>query len=594
MNAGRRFKLMRELGSGAFGTVYLAEMESQGGFRKEVAVKLLNAELSNFTDASKRLRDEARLLGRLQHRNIVRVDDLLRLDGRWAIVMEHIKGYDLEVLLQANEALDARLSAPACVEIAYGVASALDAAWSSPGESGEPLQVVHRDIKPSNVRLSPNGDVKVLDFGIARADFAEREAKTGAIRYGSLGYLSPERLLGDPDVSAGDVFAVGCVLYELIAREALGRIELRPESHAEQIKAAHERVVSELSEQEDQEAVQALADLIARTLAYQADDRPTAGEMAKELKELRRRLSGERLHDFCERVLPRIPEVFDDKTRPARGTLTEEGLSTSGTPIAEAAAVTSNSNPTLVFDAFDDVGGAPAADSEGGTGPEAGASSGPMESDQAPGSEPNRVPWIVAGILLLVGVSAAYVYSGQEPEPVGIEAPTEPTEQVPVEDPAETQEAGGEQPVLVDAQQGDPVEAGQEGSEVDPAASEATQPLETPKPPVERTPPVERAAPVERTAPVEVVEAPAEVEAVTEEVERLRSAKFSVDGASAVSVRCGDVKGKGSSSALLRDLPAGRCSVSATVDGAELSGSIEVTKPMGVTCTPDGSALSCR
>jgi len=99
---GRRFSLLQTLGEGTFGSVYLAEMTSLGGFRKRVALKLLNSNWNPDSDAGRRLRDEARLLGRLNHRNIVRVDDLIRVSGRWALVMEYIEGADLEAISEAS------------------------------------------------------------------------------------------------------------------------------------------------------------------------------------------------------------------------------------------------------------------------------------------------------------------------------------------------------------------------------------------------------------------------------------------------------------------------------------------------------------
>jgi len=152
--SGRSFELQRELGDGAFGTVSLADMLSLGGFRKEVALKLLKPDWDAASDAARRLRDEARLLGRLRHRHIVKVDDLVRLEGRWAVVMEYVPGVDLERLLAwANETAES-VPPAAALEITGAMAQALDAAWNGPGDQGSALRVVHRDIKPSNVRLT--------------------------------------------------------------------------------------------------------------------------------------------------------------------------------------------------------------------------------------------------------------------------------------------------------------------------------------------------------------------------------------------------------------------------------------------------------
>ena len=195
----RRFELLRELGSGTFGTVYLADMQSLGGFKKRVALKVLNSQWDDGSDAGRRLRDEARLLGRLRHRCIVSVDDLIRIDGRWGVVMEYIAGADLEHLVNSARDQQQPISQAAALEICAAIAEALHAAYAGDGHDAEALEVVHRDIKPSNVLLTAGGDVKVLDFGIALASFDEREAQTGRVRYGSIPYMAPERILGEPE-----------------------------------------------------------------------------------------------------------------------------------------------------------------------------------------------------------------------------------------------------------------------------------------------------------------------------------------------------------------------------------------------------------
>ncbi len=279
LTAGRRFELQRTLGVGAFGTVYLAEMESAGGFRRRVALKLLNPTWDATSDASTRLRDEARILGRLQHRHIVRVDDLLRLDGRWAVVMEYLEGVDLECVVAPPPDSPAPAPSPRmALEVVTGVAAALRAASDTPGADGRPLSVVHRDIKPSNIRVTAAGELKVLDFGVARAEFAGREAKTERVRYGSIGYMAPERLLGGPETSAGDLYALGVVLIELLTRTGYGRTELGPDAQAAQVA----RAVAEAQAA----AGPAVANLLGRMLAYEPDERPSAAEVEREARAL--------------------------------------------------------------------------------------------------------------------------------------------------------------------------------------------------------------------------------------------------------------------------------------------------------------------
>ena len=101
------------------------------------------------------------------------------------------------------------------IEIIQEVANALYVAYERPATPSGPLRLLHRDIKPSNILLSVSGDVKILDFGVARAEFEAREARTQAVAFGSLAYMSPERM-ENVNTHTGDVYALGAVLYELI------------------------------------------------------------------------------------------------------------------------------------------------------------------------------------------------------------------------------------------------------------------------------------------------------------------------------------------------------------------------------------------
>ncbi len=237
----RTFHFERCLGAGGFGEVYLATAQGASGLRRRVAVKLLHAHAGVGLDAAQRLRDEGRLLAALNHPNILAVDDLVMLDGRWGLVTEYVEGEDLAELLVKGE----RLPVKVALNIAHEVAEALEAGWYTPNpETGQPLHLVHRDIKPANIRLSRAGTTKLLDFGIALGD-AGREAHTQAgVIVGTMAYMAPERFVGGADDPAGDVYSLGCVLYEMLTGEALvaqlGRVHMvavmtDPEAHREYI-----------------------------------------------------------------------------------------------------------------------------------------------------------------------------------------------------------------------------------------------------------------------------------------------------------------------------------------------------------------------
>ena len=229
--SGRRYEIESLLGKGGFGSVYRARYVGEGGFSKVVALKVLNKNMADLEEVLARLRDEARLLGMLRHRAIVRADRLVRLADRWAVVMECVEGVDLKRVLAHKP-----VPAGTAIEVIGEVAGALHAAWNTEGPDGKPIRLIHRDIKPSNILLTAYGEIKVLDFGIARADFKEREAETRAFGMGSLPYMAPERL-DFRDTAAADVYALGVVFFELVTGRAFGRASAVPERHVKHVDA---------------------------------------------------------------------------------------------------------------------------------------------------------------------------------------------------------------------------------------------------------------------------------------------------------------------------------------------------------------------
>ena len=216
----RQFQLHACLGRGGFGEVYRATMVSSGGVRTEVAVKVMHADVGPDSQAVSRLRDEGRLLDVVRHPVVLKVYDLVLLDGRVGLVTEYVEGQDLDKSIQGGDPPTVR----AMLEIIAKVSDALRSAYTTPAPGGQgQLQLVHRDIKPANIRLGRHGDVKLLDFGIARAANVSREAKTETdALLGSYLYMAPERFLERTDAGpAVDIYALGLILFEGITRRRL-------------------------------------------------------------------------------------------------------------------------------------------------------------------------------------------------------------------------------------------------------------------------------------------------------------------------------------------------------------------------------------
>ena len=288
----RSFTFGACLGQGGFGQVYRATMHLGSGLESQVAVKVLRSDLDAEADAMRRLRDEGRLLARLNHPNILTVYDLVRLEGQISLVTEWVDGADLDACLAADPPLSPR----AALHVIGQVASALEAAWQAPDAEGQPLRIVHRDLKPSNVRIGRHGQVRLLDFGIAHFVSAEREAETASdLVVGSVPYMAPERFFLQETTHAADVFGLGCMVFEALCGERyLGRGDIRRISRvalsSEAYTTYQERRLLAIAE-----CSPPVLELVRQCLAYAPEQRPDAGQVAMICDGLEDSLPGESL-----------------------------------------------------------------------------------------------------------------------------------------------------------------------------------------------------------------------------------------------------------------------------------------------------------
>lgn len=324
--ARRRFRFIKEIAEGGFGKVYLAEQLSQDGFSRIVALKLLHQKWSTHDEVVMRTRDEARLLGLIRHQHIVRVEDLTSIDGKLAIVMEYLEGVDLKNIMGFLKDSGQEFPRQALFEVMIAVASALDAAYNGePLQGGEPLRVIHRDIKPSNIFVTVNGGVKVLDFGTARANFDAREAKTQALAFGSQGYMAPERMLGEEDTPAADVFSLGVTLQEMLSLEPFGRIPPRPNKFVAKIE--DKIAVTPLSG--DPEWMEQVRDTLALMMAYEPSERPSARQLVDIFEILAQGANDMGQRRFCRTIVAEAKAALPaiDESDGLAGALIEEDSS---------------------------------------------------------------------------------------------------------------------------------------------------------------------------------------------------------------------------------------------------------------------------
>ena len=314
---GRQFRFVRRIGTGGFGEVYLAEMSTASGFAKMVAIKLLKGSVSGNQNVAERMRDEARLLGMLHHRTIVQAEDLISISGRVAMVMEYIPGCNWSVLI--NPSLNPHPVPPrALLNMAHCVSTALHVAFHRPSSvTGEPLGVLHRDIKPSNIRLTPDGEFKVLDFGIACGTGIEREAHTTEYQLGSLNYMSPEQLNGIHASPASDAYGLGVTLFESIANERYGWAGENAALHNAKLDSR----IAKLNLAQFGAEKAEVEELIRSAMAFDPAQRPAHQTTAEWTRELSRRAPGEDTEAFSKRVVAALSDV-SDSTAPHNSDLT--------------------------------------------------------------------------------------------------------------------------------------------------------------------------------------------------------------------------------------------------------------------------------
>ncbi len=292
---GPNFRAIRLLGSGTFGDVVLMEARSALGVRRMVAVKLLKPQWAMREKVVERLRDEARMLALLRHRCIVRAEDLVRLQGRLGVLMEYVPGADLKDLMTGGP-----LPPRVVVAIVGEIAEALDVAYNRvPEGSAGPIRVLHRDIKPQNIRVTEDGEVKILDFGVAGARVEGLESRGGG--GGTPGYMGPERHLGQHDSPASDVFSLGVLAL-------VGVTAGRPSRWPAERLAFEARRIGLL-----EGLGSPLRSLIEQMMAFEVGDRPSAGEVAQRARAIARTLEGPELRSWARQSVPPLMETQSEE-----------------------------------------------------------------------------------------------------------------------------------------------------------------------------------------------------------------------------------------------------------------------------------------
>jgi serine/threonine protein kinase len=234
-----KYTLLRELASGGMAKVYLAIQRAVAGFEKLVVIKRILPELSRDPSFVEMLLSEARTAATLNHPNVVQTFDVGEYAGTYFIAMEHINGEDIRSIVRAmKRAGVTEFPVEHTLNIILGVCAGLAYAHEKRDLEGRSLEIVHRDISPQNILITFSGDVKIVDFGIAKSSEAAQSEKTMAGQLkGKVPYMSPEQAQGHPLDHRSDIFAVGIMLFELTT----GRRLFKAKSEFETLKLICER-----------------------------------------------------------------------------------------------------------------------------------------------------------------------------------------------------------------------------------------------------------------------------------------------------------------------------------------------------------------
>ncbi len=215
-----KYLLLSRVAQGGMAELYQAKLIGDEGFEKLIAIKRILPHLSEETNLVKSFIDEAKLAAFLQHPNIVQIYDFGSVNSTYYIAMEYLYGKDLKLITERYQEKGLPLSIENALYIATQVCAGLDYAHKLKDFRGRPLNIIHRDIGPHNIFVSYDGQVKIIDFGIAKAAIQNTKTQDGSIK-GKMAYMSPEQALGEHIDHRSDIFAIGILLYEMVTHKRM-------------------------------------------------------------------------------------------------------------------------------------------------------------------------------------------------------------------------------------------------------------------------------------------------------------------------------------------------------------------------------------
>src|SRR5713226_5805299 len=290
-----QYVLLEKISTGGMAEVWKARMRGVEGFQKIVAIKKILPHLSDNQEFVAMFIDEAKLAAQLNHNNITHIYDLGKIQNSYYIAMEYIDGYDLKTILKRAQERDVSLTIELALFMASKIAAALDYAHRKRDFENRDMGLVHRDVSPQNVLISQEGDIKLCDFGIAKAASKVSQTQAGALK-GKLQYMSPEQAWGRTIDRRSDIFALGTVLFEMLTNRKLftGENEMSileqvreakvqpPSTFNEEMTPEIDRIVLKALEKEPASRYQTAADMARDidSILYEFKPTPTSADLA--------------------------------------------------------------------------------------------------------------------------------------------------------------------------------------------------------------------------------------------------------------------------------------------------------------------------
>ncbi len=276
-----QYILTSKIGSGGMAELFKAKKLGIEGFERVLAIKRILPHLSSDEEFIDMFIAEAKLVARLMNKNIVQIYDFGKIGQNYFISMEYIRGKDLRAILKRCREKGIKFPIPLAVFIAKEVASALGYAHIQKDSSGKDLRIIHRDVSPQNILISYQGEVKVVDFGIAKAG-AHSKTTTGVLK-GKLSYMSPEQAWGKPIDHRSDIFSLGIVAYEMFTGERL----FKGDSEINTLERVREAKVEPMPSVINTDLPQDLEAKLLRSLARDVNERyQSASEFESEFGEV--------------------------------------------------------------------------------------------------------------------------------------------------------------------------------------------------------------------------------------------------------------------------------------------------------------------